>query len=168
MKLVSKVMEECSKATGTMQVNSLAMSQRLSQYVEFKGFDESICQDFKEVDDVALYQANSKVVSMSLQNLIDFQKLKTAFDERQISIEGNIRLAKEKFEEVNKVTKINDLKGFIGNEVTNEDLSNDILTQLNQAFTAALSTAAEQRSRTTKFFADELKTLKSDLVVQRQ
>jgi len=42
------------------------------------------------------------------------------------------------------------------------------LTQLNAAFTAALSTAAEQRSRTTKFFADELKTLKSSLVVQRQ
>ena len=29
-------------------------------------------KDIKEVDDVALYQANSKVVSMSLQNLIDF------------------------------------------------------------------------------------------------
>ena len=51
MKLVSKVMDECSKATGTRQVNSLAMSQRLSQYVEFKGFDESICQDIKEIDD---------------------------------------------------------------------------------------------------------------------
>ena len=55
--------------------------------------------------------------------MVDFQNRLVLFDSRQTSIEGKITVSKAKFEEVSGLTKINELKGFIGTEVTNEGLS---------------------------------------------
>ena len=41
--------------------------------------------------------------------------------------------------------------------MTKEELSGDIVGKLNGVFQLAFAKAAEQRSRTTQFFADELR-----------
>jgi len=125
--MATKIMQECSLVVVNTAKTTSRMSEELCKYEEFGGFRESICER-EEVSEANLFEGCSNIVKMSVQCLIDFQKRLNKFDDRQRGIEQKIHLAKAKFDEISGLTKINDLKGFIGSEVTNQDLSSDILS----------------------------------------
>ena len=165
MRFNKKVMEQCATEATDSEVNYLAASHRVSEYVGQESFDKNSTIT-KKISDTALFETCKEVVNLSMQSLIDFEKLKSDFCIRQEQIEKQIKKTHEMFEQVNS-TKLSQLTSFISADVTKEDLSTDIVTQLNEAFAVAFSQVNLERERTTQFFADELQAHKTNVEEHR-
>ena len=82
MRMCNKVLADTSSVASTSQVNLLAQSRRFQQYEEFKSFFEDEEDENVEITDSSLFDNARNIMNISMQSLIDFSKLKTAFAKR--------------------------------------------------------------------------------------